>query len=336
MTFDVIMPALGMAQDTGLLVAWRKALGDAVTADEVLMEVETDKSTIEVPAGHDGYVAELRADAGEDVPVGQVVAVIHTDKPDLTAAAARPTTAGASKPEPVPASKPAAALVAARPMPVVTSPPPVTVAPGRVLASPKARRVALERNIDLIALVARGAAQPIHVKDLDSLPGLATRARIGAGLSLVTARCDSAAFDRVVDRLGRDRAVTLEPHLLAAGFCAASLRAVTQAESIVVVVEAGLDGRRVAYRDPDLARASRPRLAGGNAIPSLILRDFTQSRITGIAISNDSAPAIAIGKAGGFFELSLAFSEDQLAGNAAIALLSSLADRMENPLDNLV
>ena len=67
----------------------------------------------------------------------------------------------------------------------------------------------------------------------------------------------------------------------------------------------------------------------------MILRDFTQSRITGIAIGNDAVPAIAIGKAEGFFELSLAFREDQLAGNAAIALLSSLADRMENPLDKL-
>lgn len=61
MAHEVIMPALGMAQDTGLLVSWQKAVGDAVTVDDLLMEVETDKSTMEVPAGADGYVAELRA-----------------------------------------------------------------------------------------------------------------------------------------------------------------------------------------------------------------------------------------------------------------------------------
>ncbi|MCB1491785.1 MAG: pyruvate dehydrogenase complex dihydrolipoamide acetyltransferase, partial [Rhodobiaceae bacterium] len=42
MAFEVIMPALGMAQDTGKLVAWLKAVGDTVAADEPLMEVETD------------------------------------------------------------------------------------------------------------------------------------------------------------------------------------------------------------------------------------------------------------------------------------------------------
>ncbi len=327
MMFDVIMPALGMAQDMGLLVAWRKAPGDIVTADEVLMEVETDKSTIEVPAGHNGYVAELRASAGESVPVGQVVAVITAEKPDLTAARVHPTAASAPEPNSVRPSMPAPALAAERPAPSVTLLPPAAVAPGRVLASPKARRAASERNIDLAALVARGVSQPIHVKDLDVLPGGATRARTAGGLSLVTARCKSAAFESFIDRFG----TALDPHVLAAGFCAASLRAVKQAESIVVLVEIGLGGRRVAYCDPDLCRASRPHLAGNNAMPSLILRDFTQSRITGIAVANDAVPAIAIGEAEGCFELSLAFREDQLAVNAAIVLLSSLANRLENP-----
>ena len=53
----VIMPALGMAQDTGLIVAWHKAPGDAVASGDILFEVETDKSTMEVEAGHDGFVA---------------------------------------------------------------------------------------------------------------------------------------------------------------------------------------------------------------------------------------------------------------------------------------
>lgn len=195
-------------------------------------------------------------------------------------------------------------------------------------AAPKARRVASERNIDLAALIAQGISQPIHVKDLDALPAAANQARIGTGLSLITARCSSAAFRGLIDQFG----TALEPHVLVAGFCAASLRAVTQAESIVVSVEIGLGVRRVAYRDPDFSRASRPRLAGGDATPSLILRDFTQSRITGIAISNDPVPAITIGQGEDFFELCLAFREEQLSGNAAILLLSSLADRMEqNP-----
>ena len=79
---SIIMPALGMAQDTGLIVAWHKKPGDSVLADDVLLEVETDKSTMEVPAGHDGYIAALLAEAGQDVPVGDVIAVISADKPE--------------------------------------------------------------------------------------------------------------------------------------------------------------------------------------------------------------------------------------------------------------
>ena len=78
----VIMPALGMTQDTGLLVNWLKQPGEAVRADDILFEVETDKSTMEVTAGFDGFVAALLAQAGEDVPVGHNVAIISLAKPD--------------------------------------------------------------------------------------------------------------------------------------------------------------------------------------------------------------------------------------------------------------
>jgi pyruvate/2-oxoglutarate dehydrogenase complex dihydrolipoamide acyltransferase (E2) component len=57
------MPALGMAQDSGLIVAWRKKPGDPVAASDVLLEVETDKSVMEVEAGHDGFVAAILAGA---------------------------------------------------------------------------------------------------------------------------------------------------------------------------------------------------------------------------------------------------------------------------------
>ena len=267
MTFDVIMPALGMAQDTGLLVAWRKAPGDVVTADEVLMEVETDKSTIEVPAGHDGYVAELRARAGEDVPVGQVVAVITAEKPDLTAAAARPAAASAPELRPVPAPSPPSPRPA-RPAPVVVSPPPAAVR-----ARPRAG-------------VAEGAAPGVGK---EHRPCRARgRRRFAAdprqGYRLAAGVCDAGTHRRGVSRWSQPaaipplsavsstgsagRLIALEPHVLVAGFCAASLRAVTQAKSIVVAVQIGLDGRRVAYLDPDFTRASRPRLAGQTRFPA--------------------------------------------------------------------
>ncbi|MBT5575344.1 MAG: pyruvate dehydrogenase, partial [Alphaproteobacteria bacterium] len=74
MAHEIIMPALGMAQETGRLVAWLKNEGDAVSKGDPLMEVETDKSTMEVEAQKDGFLVNITAQANTDVPVGDVVA----------------------------------------------------------------------------------------------------------------------------------------------------------------------------------------------------------------------------------------------------------------------
>ena len=70
------MPALGMAQDTGKLVNWLKSEGDEVKKGESIMEVETDKVTVEIEAQASGILANITAAEGEDVPVGQVIALI--------------------------------------------------------------------------------------------------------------------------------------------------------------------------------------------------------------------------------------------------------------------
>src|SRR5579863_3122579 len=76
MATDVILPALGMSQDTGKIVQWLKTEGEQVVKGEPLLEIETDKATIEVEAPADGLLAHVSAAAGDDVPVGQVIAVI--------------------------------------------------------------------------------------------------------------------------------------------------------------------------------------------------------------------------------------------------------------------
>ena len=70
MATDVIMPALGMAQETGKVLRWLKAEGDEVAKGEPLMEVETDKVTVEIEAPADGLLAGVRAPEGAEVPVG--------------------------------------------------------------------------------------------------------------------------------------------------------------------------------------------------------------------------------------------------------------------------
>ena len=76
MAFSVVMPALEMAQETGKLVAWRKAEGEPVTKGEPLLEIETDKAVLEVESPADGVLAGVKAQAGDIVPVGNVIAWI--------------------------------------------------------------------------------------------------------------------------------------------------------------------------------------------------------------------------------------------------------------------
>jgi pyruvate/2-oxoglutarate dehydrogenase complex dihydrolipoamide acyltransferase (E2) component len=70
------MPALGMAQETGKLLRWIKAEGQEVAKGEPLMEIETDKVTVEIEAPADGILGGVTASEGDDVPVGQAIAFI--------------------------------------------------------------------------------------------------------------------------------------------------------------------------------------------------------------------------------------------------------------------
>lgn len=206
MPHEIIMPALGMAQDNGVIVAWHKRPGDAVKADDILMEVETDKAVMEVEAGRDGFLAELRAGEGDAVPVGEVVAVISDSADDVKASPAKPD--GADR-----AERPAVLVPVASP-PREEPPVPATAAAnapaklapadGRVLASPKARYQAAQRGIDLQALLHQGVAEPIHLADLDL-----HRPECGSGAARITRELAAPVAPPSARRLAREHGVDL-------------------------------------------------------------------------------------------------------------------------------
>ncbi|HKF38045.1 MAG TPA: dihydrolipoamide acetyltransferase family protein [Ktedonobacteraceae bacterium] len=76
MATQVILPALGMSQDTGIIVRWLKAEGEEVAKGEPLAEIETDKATVELEAPASGILAQVSGAAGVEIPVGQVIASI--------------------------------------------------------------------------------------------------------------------------------------------------------------------------------------------------------------------------------------------------------------------
>ncbi len=177
MAKDVIMPALGMAQETGTLLRWLKAEGDAVTRGEPLMEIETDKAVTEVEAPASGVLTNVTAHPGDEIPVGQVIAIIvgaGESIVDATRGAARSSsTAGASVPQSAGDGEDTLVRASAERIAGGEGLQDLAAQRGlerrgdtRVLASPKARRLALERGLPLSAISGSGPDGAVLTADV--------------------------------------------------------------------------------------------------------------------------------------------------------------------------
>src|SRR3954468_17054611 len=160
MPADVIMPMLGMAQETGKVLRWLKADGDSVRKGEPLLEVETDKVTVEIEAPADGTLAGVRVPEGTEVPVGEVSALVLAEG----------ELAPVADPEPR-VTREVEAIAAAPAVAEITIP---TRKRGR-LASPKARKLAQERGVDLDSLTGSGPNGAIVAADVKERPATALR-----------------------------------------------------------------------------------------------------------------------------------------------------------------
>ena len=80
MRTEIHMANLGYDMETGRVARWLKEVGDAIERGEPIVEVETDKATIEMEATQSGTLAEIVADEGAEVPVGNVIAYLDADQ----------------------------------------------------------------------------------------------------------------------------------------------------------------------------------------------------------------------------------------------------------------
>jgi len=172
MATDVIMPALEMAQETGKILHWIKAPGDAVRKGEPIVEIETDKVTVEIEAPASGILRDVTARAGDVVPVGKTIALIFAPGEAGAAGSAAPVGAAASE---VPAGAvapppPPAPAVKASPLAYVesrqASPDDDGTAGRLTAASPKARRLAAERGVGVSALRGSGPGGAVLAADV--------------------------------------------------------------------------------------------------------------------------------------------------------------------------
>jgi pyruvate dehydrogenase E2 component (dihydrolipoyllysine-residue acetyltransferase) len=148
MTTDVILPALGMAQDSGTIVRWLKAEGAQVTKGEPVAEIETDKATVEIEAPASGVLAAITAAAGATVPTGQVIARIEALDEMASASLDDGTREGRHY---ISDLKQASRNVVAPLAGAITGP-----SPAGAPASPLASRIAAEHQLDLSLVQASG------------------------------------------------------------------------------------------------------------------------------------------------------------------------------------
>jgi 2-oxoglutarate dehydrogenase E2 component (dihydrolipoamide succinyltransferase) len=156
MTVEIKVPAMGESVTEATISKWFKKEGDAVKRDEPLLELETDKVTVEVPSPADGAIESIAAQAGTTVSVGALLGAIAEGKSGAAPAKAAPAPKAAEAPKPAPAPTPAAA--------------PKTDAP----AMPSAQRIAAETGLATSSVA--GTGKDGRVTKGDMLGALAARA----------------------------------------------------------------------------------------------------------------------------------------------------------------
>lgn len=167
----------------GKIVAWNKSEGDKLNKGESVVVVESDKADMDVETFYDGYLAAIMVEEGGVAPVGSAIALLAESKDEITDAQAKAAATGGGSSSPGPASAPAAdqvEIAVAESTPPSSSPVvkiPVTVASSvhpaseggkRVVASPYAKKLAKELNVDLRAVVGSGPMGRIVAKDVEA------------------------------------------------------------------------------------------------------------------------------------------------------------------------
>lgn len=169
----IVMPRLGNTVESCIIVSWKVREGDTVKADTPVCEVETDKATMDVPAGIAGTVLKILRPEGDDVPVLQPIAAIGEPGEAWNAEGAGGA-AGAQAPE---TAAPATAVATAAPVVTVATAAPNTAtagfkstnvdsANGAGMASPRARALAAAEGVSVAALAGSGPHGRVIERDV--------------------------------------------------------------------------------------------------------------------------------------------------------------------------
>jgi len=198
MAIDIVVPALGESITEGTIAAWLKNPGDAVGVDEPLVELETDKATVEICAPKAGVLSEIRAAAGQDVEVGAVIGRIDDVAGGAVTRSAEKTAA---------ADAPAAS--------VSDTTPPTVPGPTRSVGSgeaeppaPSTDEVEIPRALDPAKVARSGPGGKVTLEDLLAFVGLAPTDASRSGPAARKLLADHGIDPGEIPATGRDGRLT--------------------------------------------------------------------------------------------------------------------------------
>lgn len=179
-THDIFMPALSSTMTEGKIVEWLKQPGEKVARGESVLVVESDKADMDVESFQDGFLAAVLMPAGSTAPVGETIGLIVETEAEIADAKANAPAPAAPAPAAAvaPAATPPVAAAPVAPAPVAPAPvaaAPVVAAPvvsnGRVVASPRAKKLASQMGVDLATVRGSGPHGRIQAEDVEQASG---------------------------------------------------------------------------------------------------------------------------------------------------------------------
>ena len=190
MAIEITVPKLGLTMEEATLVGWKFSAGEMVKKDQVVLVLETDKVTFEMPSPGDGLLHPVAA-SGSRIEVSQVIGYLAKDKAELEKLAAQHPAAETGAPPASAAAKPAAAPAESPAMPAGAG--------GRVKASPVARVMAKAHGVDLSAIPGSGPGGRIVRDDvLKALKKGVPAAPVAGGLLGVAQEIPIAGVRKVI------------------------------------------------------------------------------------------------------------------------------------------
>nr|XP_043612544.1 dihydrolipoyllysine-residue acetyltransferase component 5 of pyruvate dehydrogenase complex, chloroplastic [Erigeron canadensis] len=174
---EIFMPALSSTMTEGKIVSWIKSEGEKLNKGESVVVVESDKADMDVETFYDGYLAAIMVEEGGVAPVGSAIALLAETEDEISQAVSKAKQQSssssssssvaetASPPAAVESKAPAVAVAVAAP---VASTHPASDGGKRIVASPYAKKLAKELNVDLSGVVGSGPLGRIVAKDVEA------------------------------------------------------------------------------------------------------------------------------------------------------------------------